>query len=108
MEVPLPLRRTPSSAVPHRQGVSGRRRRTPAHPHGRTRDEHRHSGRRQPRLETRPGPRRGPEAVLDTYHAERHGPALLIRPDGYITWAGPTIADPSWRNALREWTGDAA
>jgi 2-polyprenyl-6-methoxyphenol hydroxylase-like FAD-dependent oxidoreductase len=36
------------------------------------------------------------------------GPALLIRPDGYITWAGRSIADAGWRNALREWTGHPA
>jgi 2-polyprenyl-6-methoxyphenol hydroxylase-like FAD-dependent oxidoreductase len=34
------------------------------------------------------------------------GPALLIRPDGYIAWAGSTTAgDAGWRAALAEWTG---
>lgn len=36
--------------------------------------------------------------------AERHddGPAVLVRPDGYIAWAG---TDDGWRTALRAWTG---
>jgi hypothetical protein len=36
--------------------------------------------------------------------AERHddGPAVLVRPDGYIAWAG---TDDGWRTALRTWTG---
>jgi 2-polyprenyl-6-methoxyphenol hydroxylase-like FAD-dependent oxidoreductase len=30
-----------------------------------------------------------PESLLDTYHAERHPvAAVLIRPDGYVAWAG--------------------
>jgi 2-polyprenyl-6-methoxyphenol hydroxylase-like FAD-dependent oxidoreductase len=34
------------------------------------------------------------------------GPALLVRPDGYIAWAAPTAGgDPSWRTALTRWTG---
>ncbi|CAN5748112.1 FAD-dependent monooxygenase [soil metagenome] len=34
------------------------------------------------------------------------GPALLVRPDGYIAWAGTTSeGDASWRAALAEWTG---
>jgi 2-polyprenyl-6-methoxyphenol hydroxylase-like FAD-dependent oxidoreductase len=36
------------------------------------------------------------------------GPALLVRPDGYIAWAGPAAADPSWRPVLARWTGDQA
>ena len=49
-------------------------------------------------------------ANTDITQAQRtdDGPALLIRPDGYITWAGPSIADTGWRNALREWTGQPA
>jgi hypothetical protein len=35
------------------------------------------------------------------------GPALLVRPDGYVAWAGPAAtAGPSWRAALNRWTGD--
>ncbi|MTD57611.1 FAD-dependent oxidoreductase [Amycolatopsis pithecellobii] len=39
-------------------------------------------------------------------HAERtdDGPAVLVRPDGYIAWAGPS-AGGAWRDALGEWTG---
>ncbi len=34
------------------------------------------------------------------------GPALLVRPDGYIAWAGSTSAgDTAWRAVLSEWTG---
>jgi hypothetical protein len=34
------------------------------------------------------------------------GPALLVRPDGYIAWAGSTTAgDAGWRAALAEWAG---
>ena len=34
------------------------------------------------------------------------GPALLVRPDGYIAWAGTTSeGDAGWRAALAEWTG---
>jgi hypothetical protein len=35
------------------------------------------------------------------------GPALLVRPDGYVAWAGPAAtAGPSWRAVLSRWTGD--
>ncbi|MBB4685025.1 FAD-dependent oxidoreductase [Amycolatopsis jiangsuensis] len=39
-------------------------------------------------------------------HAERadRGPAVLVRPDGYLAWAGSSV-DGTWRDALREWTG---
>ena len=34
------------------------------------------------------------------------GPALLVRPDGYIAWAGPAAAaGSSWRTVLSHWTG---
>jgi hypothetical protein len=34
------------------------------------------------------------------------GPALLVRPDGYIAWAGTTSeGDAGWWAALAEWTG---
>ena len=44
--------------------------------------------------------RSGPQLA----QAERHedGPAVLVRPDGYIAWAG---TDDGWRTALRAWTG---
>nr|WP_051133497.1 FAD-dependent monooxygenase [Nocardia paucivorans] len=40
-----------------------------------------------------------------------NGPALLIRPDGYIAWAGPSAADRGgneWVRALDRWTGRCA
>jgi 2-polyprenyl-6-methoxyphenol hydroxylase-like FAD-dependent oxidoreductase len=34
------------------------------------------------------------------------GPALLVRPDGHVAWAGPAAtAGPSWRAVLTGWTG---
>jgi 2-polyprenyl-6-methoxyphenol hydroxylase-like FAD-dependent oxidoreductase len=37
------------------------------------------------------------------------GPALLVRPDGYVAWAGPhASAGSSWRAALTRWTGAQA
>jgi 2-polyprenyl-6-methoxyphenol hydroxylase-like FAD-dependent oxidoreductase len=34
------------------------------------------------------------------------GPALLVRPDGYVAWAGSTgTGDAGWRAALAHWTG---
>ncbi|MFS7877905.1 FAD-dependent oxidoreductase [Streptomyces asiaticus] len=39
------------------------------------------------------------------------GPALLVRPDGYIAWAGPgvrTDGPDGWHTAWRTWTGPAA
>ncbi|MFJ9370290.1 hypothetical protein ACIRRA_38520 [Nocardia sp. NPDC101769] len=60
----------------------------------------------------RPGPHaRGTSAPGARARGRRHaddGPALLIRPDGYITWAGSNTADHAWRNALHEWTGHSA
>ncbi|MET8676755.1 hypothetical protein ABZW18_03910 [Streptomyces sp. NPDC004647] len=35
------------------------------------------------------------------------GPALLVRPDGYIAWAGstiPTSGPDDWQTAWRAWT----
>lgn len=45
-----------------------------------------------------------PPAETELVQAERHddGPTVLIRPDGYIAWAG---TDDGWRTALRTWTG---
>ena len=47
----------------------------------------------------------GPASVQ---HAERRdpGPALLIRPDGYVAWVGRS-ADPGWVAAHDHWTGPA-
>ncbi|MGW6376696.1 FAD-dependent oxidoreductase [Rhodococcus sp. NPDC055112] len=46
----------------------------------------------------------------DVLQAERTdaGPDLLVRPDGYIAWAGTTAGDGGWRTALQAWTGAAA
>ncbi|MDO9379654.1 MAG: FAD-dependent oxidoreductase [Nocardioidaceae bacterium] len=33
------------------------------------------------------------------------GPALLVRPDGHVAWAGSST-DPSWRSVLRRWGVD--
>ncbi len=35
------------------------------------------------------------------------GPALLVRPDGYIAWVGRSAED-GWRSVLGRWTGAAA
>ena len=45
-----------------------------------------------------------PPVETDLEQVERHddGPAVLVRPDGYIAWAG---TDDGWRTALRAWTG---
>jgi 2-polyprenyl-6-methoxyphenol hydroxylase-like FAD-dependent oxidoreductase len=52
---------------------------------------------------------------VDTYIAQARrtdtGPALLIRPDGYLAWAGKlhlTGGREGWRDALRRWTGTSA
>jgi 2-polyprenyl-6-methoxyphenol hydroxylase-like FAD-dependent oxidoreductase len=33
------------------------------------------------------------------------GPAVLVRPDGYIAWAGPSTDRTGWEAALAWWTG---
>lgn len=51
---------------------------------------------------------RGAAAVAtDLVQAERtdDGPALLVRPDGYVAWAGPSVTPGGWRAALARWTG---
>lgn len=47
-----------------------------------------------------------PAASAGLTQAERTdaGPALLVRPDGYVAWAGARVADDGWRAALRRWT----
>lgn len=45
--------------------------------------------------------------LVQTRRTDR-GPALLVRPDGYIAWAGPSVQErgPSgWATAHRAWTG---
>lgn len=41
--------------------------------------------------------------------AERtdNGPTVLVRPDGYIAWAGDSSDKPAWAGALARWTGHA-
>ncbi|MFC8231435.1 FAD-dependent monooxygenase [Streptomyces sp. NPDC057287] len=34
------------------------------------------------------------------------GDALLVRPDGYVAWAGRSTGDPSLHRALRRWFGE--
>lgn len=36
------------------------------------------------------------------------GPALLVRPDGYIAWAGDSTDRSGWAAALERWTGRTA
>jgi hypothetical protein len=46
------------------------------------------------------------ESGLNEVERSDAGPALLVRPDGYIAWAGSTTGgDAGWRSALAEWTG---
>ena len=42
--------------------------------------------------------------VIQTERAD-DGPAVLVRPDGYIAWAGPSTDRPAWAAALKYWTG---
>uniref|UniRef100_A0AAU1LSY9 FAD-dependent monooxygenase n=1 Tax=Streptomyces sp. NBC_00148 TaxID=2903626 RepID=A0AAU1LSY9_9ACTN len=36
----------------------------------------------------------------------RTGEALLVRPDGYVAWAGRSTGDPALHTALRRWFGE--
>ncbi|MBI2697838.1 FAD-dependent oxidoreductase [Mycobacterium gordonae] len=48
-------------------------------------------------------------APLDTLLAQAQradrGPALLVRPDGYVAWAGSSGDQAAWRGVLALWTG---
>jgi hypothetical protein len=61
-------------------------------------------------VRTREEPARQPGTERVTFARRTDaGPALLVRPDGYIAWAGPTAsANSSWHAALTRWTGNRA
>jgi hypothetical protein len=48
-----------------------------------------------------------PMSASGLVEAERSdvGPAVLVRPDGYIAWAGNSSDREGWMTALREWLG---
>jgi 2-polyprenyl-6-methoxyphenol hydroxylase-like FAD-dependent oxidoreductase len=50
---------------------------------------------------------RSPVDVIDLHQAERSdsGPAVLVRPDGYIAWAGDSGNHSEWLEVLARWTG---
>ncbi len=50
---------------------------------------------------------RSPVDVTDLHQAERAdpGPAVLVRPDGYIAWAGDSANRSEWLEVLARWTG---
>ncbi len=47
--------------------------------------------------------------VTDLHQAQRAdaGPAVLVRPDGYIAWAGDSADASEWLAALSRWSGPA-
>jgi 2-polyprenyl-6-methoxyphenol hydroxylase-like FAD-dependent oxidoreductase len=48
-----------------------------------------------------------PVDAAELLQAERadSGPAVLVRPDGYIAWAGDSADRSAWAAALAQWTG---
>jgi hypothetical protein len=50
-----------------------------------------------------------PIGVCGLVEVERSdvGPAVLVRPDGYIAWVGDSSDRAGWVTALRRWLGDA-